>query len=78
MERNQIINGIKMDKYYDCEDIATVLCRLATETETVNIETLKEVEEFLYCLQAIAENEYNADYYRTFWNVLQKITDYNF
>ena len=75
MEKNKIMKDIKMEKYYDCENIATVLCRLATETETVNIETLKEVEEFLYCLQAIAENEYNADYYRTFWNILQKITD---
>ena len=78
MERNQIMKDVKMDKYYDCEDIATVLCRLATETETVNIETQKEVEEVVYHLQAIAENEYNADCYRTFWNVLQKITDYNF
>ena len=78
MEKNKIMKDIKMEKYYDCKDMATVLCRLATETETVNIETQKEVEEVVYHLQAIAENEYNADYYRTFWNVLQKITDYNF
>ena len=67
-----------MEKRYDCEDIATVLCELSSGDGTVNMETMKEVEEALYQLQAIAENEYNADYYRTFWNVLQKITDYNF
>ena len=67
-----------MEKRYDCEDIATVLCELSSGDGTVNMETMKEVEEALYQLQAVAENEYNADYYRTFWNVLQKITDYNF
>ena len=67
-----------MEKRYDCEDIATVLCELSSGDGTVNMATMKEVEEALYQLQAVAENEYNADYYRTFWNVLQKITDYNF
>lgn len=67
-----------MEKRYDCEDIATVLCELSSGDGTVNMETMKEVEEALYQLQAVAENEYNADYYRTFWNVLQKITNYNF
>ena len=67
-----------MEKRYDCEDIATVLCELSSGDGTVNMETMKEVEEALYQLQAVAENEYNADYYRTFWNILQKITDYNF
>ena len=67
-----------MEKCYDCEDMATVLCVLSSGDDTVNVETLKEVEETLYQLRAVAENEYNADYYRTFWNVLQKITNYNF
>ena len=67
-----------MEKRYDGEDIVTVLCELSSGDGTVNMETMKEVEEALYQLQAVAENEYNADYYRTFWNVLQKITDYNF
>ena len=67
-----------MEKRYDCEDIATVLCELSSGDGTVNMETMKEVEEALYQLQAVAENEYNADYYRTFWNVLQKITNDNF
>ena len=67
-----------MEKRYDCENMATVLCELSSGDDTVNVETLKEVEEALYQLQAVAENEYNADYYRTFWNVLQKITNDNF
>ena len=78
MERNQIKKDIRMEKYYDCEDMAIVLCELSSGDDTVNVETMKEVEEALYQLQAVAENEYNADYYRTFWNVLQKITNYNF
>ena len=77
MERNQIKKDIRMEKYYDSEDMATVLCELSSGDDTVNVETMKEVEA-LYQLQAVAENEYNADYYRTFWNVLQKITNYNF
>ena len=78
MEKNKIMKDIKMEKYYDCKDMATVLCELSSGDDTVNVETMKEVEEALYQLQAVAENEYNADYYRTFWNVLQKITNYNF
>ena len=67
----------KMENYYDCEEIATVLCRLSSGNVTVDVETMKDVEEAIYQLKAIASNEYNSDYYRTFWNVLQKITDYH-
>lgn len=66
-----------MENYYDCEEIATVLCRLSSGNATVNDETMKDTKEALYQLKAIASNEYNSDYYRTFWNVLQKITDYH-
>ena len=61
--------------YYDSKEVATVLCELASKKDT---ETIKDVEEALYQLKAISENEYNADYYRTFWNVLQKITEINY
>ena len=66
-----------MENYYECEEIASVLCRLASENVTVDTETKKDIEEAIYHLKAIASNNYNSDYYRTFWNVLQKITDYN-
>ena len=64
-----------MQNRYDCEEIATVLCRLSSGNATIDVEIMKDVEEAIYQLKAIASNEYNSDYYRTFWNVLQKITD---
>ena len=66
-----------LENYYDCKEIATVLSQLASENNTTDVETVKDLIEVLYNLEAIANNEYNADYYRTFWNVLQKITNYN-
>ena len=65
--------------YYDSKEVATVLCELASKKDTEkDTETIKDVEEALYQLKAISENEYNADYYRTFWDVLQKITEINY
>ena len=66
-----------LENYYDCEEIAIVLSQLASGNNTTDVETVKDLIEVLYNLEAIANNEYNADYYRTFWNVLQKITNYN-
>ena len=68
---------LKLENYYDCEEIAIVLSKLASGNNTTDVETVKDLIEVLYNLEAIANNEYNADYYRTFWNVLQKITNYN-
>ncbi len=66
-----------MKNYYDCEEIAAVLCRLSSANAIVDVETMNDVEEAIYHLKTIASNEYNSDYYRTFWNVLQEITDYH-
>lgn len=68
---------INMENYYDSEEIATVLCRLSTGNDIVDVDVMKDVEESIFHLKTIASNEYNSDYYRTFWNVLQKITDYH-
>ena len=76
-EKVRKIKMEKMENYYDCEEIATVLCRLSSGNVTVDVETMKDVEEAIYQLKSIASNEYNSDYYRTFWNVLQEITDYH-
>ena len=32
---------------------------------------IAQLEEALYHIKAIAENDYNQDYWRTFWNALQ-------
>lgn len=34
---------------------------------------INDIEECLYYLKAIAENEYNSDYFRTFYNTLQRL-----
>lgn len=67
----------KMENYYDCEEIATVLGKLSSENDAVDAKTLEDLTEAVYQLKMIADNEYNSDYYRTFWNVLQKVTDYH-
>lgn len=65
-----------MEERYDCEEIATALCKLSSGDEIVDADVMRDLTEALYQLQAIASNKYNADYYRTFWNMLQKIAGY--
>ena len=36
-------------------------------------EERKQLENALYQLKALAQNEYNFEYWRTFWNALQRI-----
>lgn len=64
---------MEITREYGCEEIAMALCRLATGNNTVDVETAKDVIRAVEQLQAIAQNEYNADYYRTLWEVLQNI-----
>ena len=68
-----------LDKSLDfsIEEIAFQLCRLA---EGCNNQpsggVLDDTESALYFIKSIAENPYNSDYFRTFWNVLQNIKNY--
>ena len=60
------------------EEIANTLYELSKDMDFMDYEEEKEqiksdIENTLYYLKAIAQNEYNADYFRTFWNILQKI-----
>ena len=41
--------------------------------EETEEEERKELENALYNIKTIAENEYNKDYWRTLYNALQKI-----
>lgn len=54
---NEIYENIKDMDFMDYED----------EKE----ETIAELENVLYDLKAIAQNEYNKDYWRILWNALQ-------
>lgn len=70
---------IRKDYYPD--EIAGALCRLADkdfeEYDEYGQENsiMKSVGEALYQLMAVCENEYNSDYYRDLWDVLQNLTE---
>ena len=57
--------------YYNPEDIAEKMIQLSNLESNQEIEGLQaELENALYQIKAIAQNEYNADYYRVFYNTL--------
>ena len=53
------------------DEIAQTLCNIASENP--DEQTVKDCEEAIYQLAAIAENPYNSDYYRTLYRVLEEI-----
>lgn len=57
--------------YYP-DDIAAVLCKLA---EMEDPDTVHYCENALYNIKVVANNEFNADYWRTFWQILEKIAE---
>lgn len=57
--------------YYGVEDIANELIALSGIEKCDELES--DVTNALYQLQAIAQNPYNSDYYRVFYNLLQGI-----
>ena len=58
-------------EYYP-DDIATVLCKLAGNNDP---DDKRDCEEAVHQLKAIAQNEYNFDHWRTFWRILETITE---
>ena len=61
-----------MNDYYP-DDIARALCYMVSDNP--DKETIDDCENALYNIKCIAGNEFNDEFYRTFWNVLQKITE---
>ena len=60
------------------EEVAEKLYELAKDMDYMDYEDEEEqikadIENAIYHLKAIAQNEYNADYFRTFYNILQRI-----
>ena len=68
MENKKILDGYNIDNY----DITALICKLSGIKDETHAD---EITEILYQLQAHAQNEYNADYWRTFYNALILITD---
>lgn len=60
-----------MDNSYP-DDIAQALCKVAG---VIGEAEIKDCTEALYQLHAIAQNEYNSDFYRTFYAVLSKLME---
>ena len=62
----------------DTMEIANKLYELAKDMDYMDYEDekeqiLNEIEQGVYYIKTIAGNEHNADYFRTFYNILQAI-----
>lgn len=65
----------------DTETTAKVLYQLSIDMDysdykETQAQDLKDIEECLYHLKAICQNEYNHDYFRTFARCLDLITEH--
>ena len=61
------------DKNYYPDDITTALINCSGKQYEPN--QAEQIEEALYQLEAIAENPYNSDFYRTLYKLLEDITE---
>lgn len=59
-------------EYYP-DDIANALFDLAGIEPTADL--FEKLENAIYHFKCIAENPYNNDYFRTFYKILEKMTD---
>lgn len=65
------------EEYYP-QDIASALLRSTMDLSDEEFYSLrKDLENALYDVMAIAQNEYNHDYWRVLWNVLQNWAEDN-
>lgn len=69
---------IKLLDEKDNMEIAERLYELSKDMDYMDYEENKEKEikdicDYLHHLKDIAQNEYNGNYFRTFWNILQRI-----
>lgn len=60
------------------QEIAQRIYELSKDMDFLDYEEekekeLKELEDCIYYLKACAQNQYNAEYFRTFYNALQNI-----
>lgn len=60
------------------EEIAQRIYELSQDMDWMDYEHEKaeeiaELEKCLYYIRTVAQNEHNADYFRTFYNALQRI-----
>lgn len=68
----------KLENIKSIEEITERIIELSKDMDFADYEETeeeerKELENALYNIKTIAENEYNKDYWRTLYNALQKI-----
>lgn len=66
-----------MENIKSVEELALTLYNNAMDMDFMDYEDTKEqdlgeLEEALYYLKTVAQNEHNKDYFRTLWNCLQQ------
>lgn len=73
---NEKLKNFQENNCYGVEDVVEKLIELSNLES--NEELKNELEEVVYYLKAVAQNEYNNDYFRVFYNVLLVITGNEF
>lgn len=68
----------KIENIKSVEEISDRLLELAKDIDFMDYEDEQEqiksdLENMLYWIKTAAQNEYNKDYFRTFYNILQRI-----
>ncbi len=63
---------MSIPEFYYPAEIAETICNLAYDTPSQ--EKIDACTEAIYDLMAIAQNEYNKDYFRTMYEVLEALT----
>lgn len=67
-----------MNNFRDCQEVANRIYELCEDMDYMDYEDTKEqdigdLSEAINQIKAMAQNEYNADYWRILWNALQII-----
>ena len=68
----------KLENIKSIEEITERIIELSKDMDYLDYEETeeeerKQLENALYNIKTIAQNELNKDYWRTFWNALQRI-----
>ena len=60
--------------HYYPEDIAQALINLTDEDKTTDAEKFNEIEEAIYHLKCVCENQFNDRKFRTLYRILEDLT----
>lgn len=69
---NEELRKFQENNYHGVEDVAEKMIQLSNLKPSAELKN--ELAEALYYLKTVAQNKYNNDYFRVFYNVLLVIT----